>query len=292
MPPHDIERLCLAVVPGRGAVEIQPLAAGLISDTYRVVRDGAGYAVKLAAEQGVDLGLDLRWEARLLERAASSGLAPLPVYYDLESAVMVSPWVAGDAWPQEDVTHAANIRAIAGVLRRVHALKAPAPPRAMNASSWIRLYGAALSRIGCRADPALQAAAQTHLQELSRLPAAAGAVCHSDLHRLNLLQDGGRLTLLDWEYAHISDPLWDLAGWAANNDFDAQARQGLLENYLGTAPPESDRLRLAHLMWLYDYVCLLWSELYLNVRGAGAKDIPRRASLLDARLRLPAHYTT
>ena len=128
MPPHDIERLCLAVVPGRGAVEIQPLAAGLISDTYRVVRDGAGYAVKLAADQGVDLGLDLRWEARLLERAASSGLAPLPVYYDPESAVMVSPWVAGQAWRQEDVKHAANIHAIAGLLRRVHALKAPAPP--------------------------------------------------------------------------------------------------------------------------------------------------------------------
>jgi hypothetical protein len=43
-------------------------------------------------------------------------------------------------------------------------------------------------------------------------------------------------------------------------------------------------------MWLYDYVCLLWSALYLNTRGGGANEISRRATLLDARLRLPAHY--
>ena len=286
----DIERLCLAVVPGTGAVEIQPLAKGLISDTYRVVRDGAGYAVKTAAEQGVDLGLDLGWEAQLLELAASSKLAAPLEYFDPERAVLVSRWVAGEAWAREDVRHAANIGAICGLLRRVHALPAPAPARVMSPSSWVRLYGAALSRAGRSVDTGLRTEAASRLLELSRLPAAAGVVCHSDLHRMNLLQDGGRLTLLDWEYAHVSDPFWDLAGWAANNDFDPQARRELLGNYLGTAPSQAEWLRLSVMMWLYDYVCVLWSELYLNTRAGGAPDIARRASLLDARLRLPANY--
>jgi thiamine kinase len=290
MLPDDIERLCLAVVPGSGAVEIQPLAAGLISDTYRVARDGVGYAVKTAAEQGVDLGLDLRWEARVLERAASSKLAAPLEYFDPERAVMVSRWVPGEAWAQEDVQRAANIRAIAGLLRRAHALPAPAPARVMSPSSWVRLYGTALSRIGRRADMALRTAAESRLQELSLLPAAAATVCHSDLHRMNLLQDGEKLILLDWEYAHVSDPFWDLAGWAANNDFEAQSRCELLENYLGFAPSRTEWLRLSLMMWLYDYVCVLWSELYLSTRAAGAADMARRASLLDARLRLPANY--
>jgi thiamine kinase len=286
----DIERLCLAVVPGTGAVEIQPLAKGLISDTYRVVRDGAGYAVKTAAERGVDLGLDLGWEAHLLERAASSKLAPPPVHWDIERAVMVSRWVAGEAWAREDVQRTANIRAISDLLRRVHALPAPAPPRIMSPSSWVQLYGSAPSRAGHRVDTALRTGAASRLQELSRLPAAAGVVCHSDLHRMNLLQDGERLILLDWEYAHVSDPFWDLAGWAANNDFDPQARRELLENYLGTEPSHAEWLRLSLMMWLYDYVCVLWSELYLYTRAGGAPDTARRASLLDARLRLPANY--
>ena len=41
---------------------------------------------------------------------------------------------------------------------------------------------------------------------------------------------------------------------------------------------------------LYDYVCLLWSQLYLNVRGTEANGVAERARLLDARLRVPAHY--
>jgi thiamine kinase len=286
----DIEGLCRAVVPGTGAVEIQPLAKGLISDTYRVMRDGVSYAVKTAAEQGVDLGLDLGWEAHLLEGAARSKLAPPPAYFDTESGVMVSRWVAGEAWALEDVLRPANIRAIAGLLRRVHDLRAPAPVRAMSPSSWVRLYGAALSRAGRSVDTALGSAAASRLQELSQLPAAAGVVCHSDLHRMNLLQDGESLILLDWEYAHVSEPFWDLAGWAANNDFDPQARTELLENYLGTAPSRAEWLRLSLMMWLYDYVCVLWSELYLNTYAGGAPDIARRASLLDARLRLPANY--
>jgi hypothetical protein len=36
------------------------------------------------------------------------------------------------------------------------------------------------------------------------------------------------------------------------------------------------------LVWLYDYVCLLWSELYLSQRGDGG--VAARARLLAARL--------
>jgi thiamine kinase len=303
MPPDDIERLCLAVVPGMGAVEIQPLASGLFRRTYRVVRDGVAYALKAALEGGADLGWDsgaelglgLRWEAQLLERAASSGLAPPPVYVDPKRAVMVSRWVAGRPWSIEEA-RAKNMSRISELLRSVHALPIPAPPRVMSPLSWVRLYGAALSRSGgtvaatLHPGATLHAAANRHLQEFARLASVPGVVCHSDLHRMNLIQDGEMLILLDWEYAHVSDPFWDLAGWAANNDFDAASQRALLTNYLGTAPAELEWRRLRLLVWLYDYVCLLWSELYAITRGGGADEIAGRASLLDARLRLAANY--
>jgi hypothetical protein len=47
---------------------------------------------------------------------------------------------------------------------------------------------------------------------------------------------------------------------------------------------ESARLRL--FVWLYDYVCLLWSELYLKQRpGAGSDGVAARAEQLAFRLR-------
>jgi hypothetical protein len=53
-------------------------------------------------------------------------------------------------------------------------------------------------------------------------------------------------------------------------------------------PNQWQRFRL--LLALYDYVCLLWSQLYLSVRNSEANGVAERARLLDARLRLPAHY--
>jgi thiamine kinase len=289
MPPADIERLCRAIVPGTGAIEIQALAKGLISETYRVVRDGETYALKAAAAHRADFGLDLAWEAQVLERAGSSKLAPPLVYCDPKH--VVSRWVVGRSWSPQEVMRAANITKIAALLRRVHALSVPLPARVMSPMSWIQVYGAALSRhTPGAADGLLPAAAESRLQQLAELPAAAGVVCHSDMHAMNLIEVDETLTLLDWEYAHVSDPLWDLAGWAANGDFAPETQRQLLMNYLGTAPTPLQWKRLRLLMWLYDYVCLRWSELYLKMHGDGLNGIRKRATLLDARLRLPAHY--
>jgi len=254
------------------------------------VRDGHSYALKAAAPHRADFGLDLAWEAQLLKRAGSLGLAPPMVYCDPKRAVL-SRWVVGRTWSPLEVRRAANIAKIAQLLRRVHALPVPLPPRVMSPKSWIEVYGAALSRHSRGAsDGALRAAAELQLQQLAELPPAAGVVCHSDLHAMNLMQVDETLTLLDWEYAHVSDPLWDLAGWAANNDFEPETQRELLTNYLGIASTAAQRKRLRLLSWLYDYICLLWSELYLNMRRDGVNGVRQRATLLDARLRLPAHY--
>jgi thiamine kinase-like enzyme len=290
MPLSEIERLCRAIVPGTGDIEIQALASGPTSETYRVQRGGVTYALKAATPNRADFGLDLAWEAQVLECAGSSGLAPPLVYCDLERTVL-SRWVEGRTWSRLEVMQAANIIKIAQLLRRVHALPAPLPARVMSPMSWIQVYGAALSRhTRGAADGALRTAAESRLQQLAELPPSAGVVCHSDLHAMNLIQVGETLTLLDWEYAHVSDRLWDLAGWAANNDIAPATQLELLVNYLGIAPTPAEWQRMRLLMWLYDYVCLLWSELYLNTCRGGANGIRRRATLLDARLRLPAHY--
>jgi thiamine kinase-like enzyme len=288
----EIERLCRAVVPGGGSIEVKSLGAGLISETYRVARDGIAYVLKVAAESR-ELPVGLSWEVRVLERAAVAGLAPPLVYCDLDGAVLLSRWEEGSSWISQQAAAPANLQRIAELLRRVHALAVPIPARQFTPLQWIAIYEEALSRrTSSSSDPALRAAALSCAQALAELPRAVGVVCHSDLHAMNLIQTSDSLILLDWEYAHVADPLWDLAGWCANNDFESEMQRSLLTRYLGDAPILSQWQRLRLLLALYDYVCLLWSQLYLNVRGRGANGngVAERARVLDARLRLPAHY--
>jgi thiamine kinase-like enzyme len=287
----EIERLCHAIVPGAGSIELKALGAGLISETYRVARDGVAYSLKIATEHRPDLGADLPWEVRVLEHAGSAGLAPRLVHFDLDGAVLLTHWAEGHSWVPQEAAVPANLDRIAALLRRVHALEVPMPARLITPLQWIKIYDEALSqRTSYSIDPALRKEALVRAQAWLELPPAIGVICHSDLHSMNLLQERESLMLLDWEYAHVTDPLWDLAGWCANNDLDAELQWGLLRRYLGNALLSSERQRFKLLLALYDYVCLLWSQLYLNVRGREANGVAERARLLDARLRLAAHY--
>ena len=102
MQPRDIERLGREVVPGTGTLEMELLGTGLLNMTYRVVRDGAAYALRVAAEYPVDYAVGLRpnlaWEAAVLKIAGGLGLAPPLVHSDPVRAVLVARWVEGRSW--------------------------------------------------------------------------------------------------------------------------------------------------------------------------------------------------
>jgi thiamine kinase-like enzyme len=297
MLSDELESLVSRYVPGRGTFEIHRLSNGLVNETYRVLRDGSAYALRVAAANSYDLGLDRAWEARVLERAVAADLAPVLEYCDPQRGILIARWVDGRLWSPADVRRRSNIARMAQLMRRIHALPMPAPVRVMNPAKWIEYYGAELTRqppdLWGAQD--LPAAAARRLAALAVLPGVDPVVCHSDLHTLNLVDRDNSLVLLDWEYAHSADPLWDLAGWSANNDLEDNLEHDLLESYTGRPPTRNEYLRLELLGWLYDYVCLLWSELYLiryrgeppRVDRLGADalgGIAARGRLLAARL--------
>jgi thiamine kinase-like enzyme len=289
MRRRDIEHLSRQVVPGTGTLEIQLISSGLINETYRVIRNGCSYTLRLALEEPVDLRQDPGWQARVLQAAGRAGLAPALLYGDAALGVLVSRWVEGRFWSPDEAGHSANIDSIAGLLRRVHGLLVVPPERLMSPAAWVDCYTAALSRAGRPPKLSLRDVATSVLDDFSQLPRAARVLCHSDLHTLNVIERNHSLILLDWEYAHVSEPLWDLAGWSANNDFGVDAQRCLLARYLETAPTPCQWTRFRLLLWLYDYICLLWSELYLSLRPANP-EVSGRLTQLDARLRVPAHY--
>ena len=58
-------------------------------------------------------------------------------------------------------------------------------------------------------------------------------LCHNDLMPGNLIDDGSRLWLVDWEYAGAGHPLFDLANASANAGFSDDEDRALLATYLG-----------------------------------------------------------
>jgi thiamine kinase-like enzyme len=301
----DLDALIVAIVPGEGSAEIHDLSVGLVNRTYRVDRGGLRYVLRLSTASPDEICLNRAWEAQLLRAAGFAKLAAPLEFYDPHQGTVLSAWVHGRFWTEYESRQSANIVRIAPLLRAVHALAIPQPAHVMSPRRWIQHYEAVLSqrssRVACegqesraaelRVSPALQLEATRRLSRLEELEHGPASVCHGDLHTQNLLEYGPSLLLLDWEYAHVSEPLWDLAGWCANCDFSAADRETLLTSYFEREPGGGERKRLELLIWLYDYICLQWCVLYLSLRGQES-DAPRifaRAALLDARLSLPAN---
>lgn len=83
-------------------------------------------------------------------------------------------------------------------------------------------------------------------------------LCHFDLNPDNFLIDkSGRIRLLDWEYAGMNNPLFDLAGWIVYKKYTDDEIHALIKGYLEHEPTKPE------LEEIYTYIAamgLLWSN--------------------------------
>ena len=47
--------------------------------------------------------------------------------------------------------------------------------------------------------------------------------CHNDLLNANFIDDGARIRIVDWEYAGMGDPFFDLGNFSINHELTPDA---------------------------------------------------------------------
>jgi len=213
------------------ATEIQPLGGGITNLNF-TVRDGTNrYVVRIGddiPEHGV-----MRWNELALSQAAEAvGISPAVVYH--EPGVLVLDFLEARTFSEEDVRDPANLTRTIDLVASVHSnlgshLISPILtfwPYQVNRTYVTRLLAQGTNHATLL--PELMA-------EQDKLAAATGPVNlvigHNDLLAANIMDDGERLWLIDWEYGGFNTPLFDLAGLAGNNGLSEQQEQGMLEQY-------------------------------------------------------------
>ena len=156
------------------------------------------------------------------------GVAPETVAFDAASGFMISRWVAGVLLADSDVTPDALTGYLAALHARLPTLKRRYDPLAQARE---HLEGAA-------APGWLERAAA----ELTWSPPVL-APCHNDLNPWNVIRtDDGWITL-DWEWAGLNDPLFDLVNLHQGANLADENLAWMARSYLG-AQAEEERLRL------------------------------------------------
>ena len=282
---------------------LEPVRGGLSNHAWKAEKDGRRWFVRLGGPELVSLGVDRASEQALLGIADASGLAPPLLACDPSNGLLVTQFIAGGPWRREDAREARNIERLAERLRVLHGLAAPAGIRRVDFAAQARSLEAQLRRLGGTRgrDPAaddagraveaaiesgaairrLADAANGHLS--SRRPRRVP--CHNDLHHLNLLDDGRRLWLVDWEYGGLGDPVFDLASFACQHEFDATLRAVLLDAYGARNAIEPATFEAA--CRAFDCVQCLWYLLWAARHPDADGEYASRAGALVRRLTAP-----
>ncbi|HET8691283.1 MAG TPA: choline/ethanolamine kinase family protein [Steroidobacteraceae bacterium] len=260
---------------GLGDPVVSLLPGGVANRSFRLQGNGQDVVLKLAGAESSGLGADLRSEVAMQALAADAGLAPRVVHADPAMGFIASRHAEGRFPSDREIRQAPFLERVGRWLAALHALPLPAGLPIVDFGERAAAY---LGRLSGAFEAKLA-------RELASRRAALGATprqvpCHHDLHRRNLLDDGRRLLVVDWEYAGPGDPAADLAACIGYHGLDAAATDALFTGY-GGALDRSLRARVEALGWIFD---CLWYGWNAAAAQAGFAADPEERSRLAARL--------
>lgn len=228
-------------------VDPEPLSGGITNSNFVVRHQGERFFVRIGDD------IPVHGIMRFNELAASRAAAALdlsPAVVHAEPGALVFRFIEGRTLSAEDVRARAMLERILPLIRRCHR-EMPGRVRGPVLMFWVfqvlRDYAATLKDGNSRMLPELP-----RLMEIAAaLEAAVGPIevvfGHNDLLPSNFIDDGARLWLIDWDYAGLNSPLFDLGNLCSNNGVAAADEEWLLEAYF-ERPVTDDLRRRYHAM--------------------------------------------
>ena len=242
------------------------LSGGITNRNYLITADGMTerYVIRLAGNDTHLLGISREVEHAATVAAAGVGIGPEVTAFIRPEGYLVTRFIVGEPVSLEQVHQPATLRRAADSIRRIHG--GPAIPGLFVPLRIVEAYLAlALERGVPRPRAWDEAHAVGRRIERAFLDAPIDLrPCHNDLLNANFIDDGERIRIVDWEYAGMGDPFFDLGNFSVNHDLAPEEDAILLEAYEGEARP-SRLARLALMRVVSDYREAMWGVLQQGI---------------------------
>ena len=211
------------VWPGR-VESIEVLGGGITNRNFKVVAGGEAFVLRIGGTDTGLLGIDREVEHDASRAAAELGIAPEVIAFVEPEGSLITRYVEGEVGRVSIEEAAAHLRSFHGgrpIVGRFDSFRV------------VEAYAVTAQGRGVALPPAYERAREL----ATRIEARRGKVslrpCHDDLLAANFIHDGERVWIVDWEYAGMGDPAFDLANFAVSNGLDAEGDRALLEAYGG-----------------------------------------------------------
>jgi thiamine kinase-like enzyme len=268
------------------------LTGGITNRNYRI--DIAGqrerYVIRLGGNDTHLLGISREVEHAATVAAAGVGVGAEVLAFLRPEGYLVTKFIEGTPMAELDVHAPHVLERIADSVRRFH--DGPAIPGLFVPLRIVEAYRALARDNGVPIPPEFELAqAIGRRVELALLTNPLELrPCHNDFLPGNLIDDGQRMRIVDWEYAGMGDPFFDLGNFSINNDLTPDEDAAFLAAYDLEAHPRADRLaRLALFRVISDFREAMWAVLQ---EGISTLEVDFRAYAADHFDRLLANAAT
>ena len=266
-PLHDAVRAAFAGAYGARAVEcLGPVtggASGAVALRMRV--EGRDHLLRVEARRSP---MRNPHQYACMTIAAEAGVAPPVHYIDADNGVAVMDFIETVPLP----TFPGGPAALGAAHGQLAARLQGAPPFPVL-GDWRAIVGRLLAMLEGRCAPGLLARhRETYEQLYAALPwdSACHVASHNDPNARNVLYDGTRLWLVDWETAYRNDPRVDVAIMADNFARTPGLADELMRAWLGRPASPEER---HHIEQVRRLTRLYYAGLLIALAGAGAEPL-------------------
>jgi thiamine kinase-like enzyme len=242
------------------------LSGGITNRNYLIAAAGSPerYVIRLAGNDTYLLGISREVEHAATVAAAGVGIGPEVTAFIRPEGYLVTRFIVGEPVSLEQVHQPATLRRVANSIRRIHG--GPAIPGLFVPLRIVEAYLALATSHGVPRPGAWEEAhAVGRRIERALLDAPIDLrPCHNDLLNANFIDDGERIRIVDWEYAGMGDPFFDLGNFSVNHDLAPDDDRILLEAYEGEIQP-SRLARLSLMRVVSDFREAMWGVLQQGI---------------------------
>jgi thiamine kinase-like enzyme len=247
----ELDHILAELAPTLGVADADPtpLDGGITNRNFRATLGGQEYMIRRHGRETELLGIDRDAESRASEAAAAIGIAPAVVAR--VKGGLVTRFVACTAVGEDELR--ARAGEVGTSLRAFHDCGLH-----LQNEFWVPDLLAGYAEIvrarGGDLPPEYAETAAAAERVVAVVPLRSPRPCHNDLLPGNIIRASadGAILIVDWEYAGMGHPYFDLGNVSVNNDFDDAADELLLAAYHSEPADDRRRATLALMRLLSD----------------------------------------
>ena len=260
-----VARLSALLGPREGG--LLPLEGGITNRNFRVNFGGTDYVVRLPGKDTELLGIDREAERLATRQAAELGLAPRVAAMLDQPPALVTSFVDSREVTAAELREPDALAEVGRGLRAFHHSGLSLPTEFWVSKIVSRYAEVIADRNGAVPegfDDALRLTRKV-VKAVRRHPEHQPLPSHDDLLTANFLHDGERIVIVDWEYAGMGDPFFDLGNFAVNNELSETDDERLLEAYFGEPATPRRKAALKLFRFMSDFREGMWGALQSTV---------------------------